>query len=109
VSIADIPNCILSGIQEHLLTAFAEIDPEVLSEKKVKIFGDVLDKTYKLESIQVKRVPEKKIMRLVCGKVPDQFYAKGFMPFLLATGRFPTMQEIMDYNRTKIEHESGER
>jgi len=109
ISIADVSNCILSGIQENLLTTLAEIDPEVLSGKKIKIFGEILDKTYKHESIQIKRIPGKKIMRLVCGKVPDQFYAKGFMPFLLATGRFPTMQEIMDYNKTKTESQRGER
>ena len=109
VSIIDVPDCILSGIQESLLTALAEIDPEVLSGKKAKIFGEILDKTYKLESVQIKKVPGKKIIRLVCGKIPDQFYAKGFMPFLLATGRFPTMQEIMDYNRTKIKCQRGER
>ncbi len=110
VSVKDAPGCIHSGLSKEALCAIASYDNTVLSGRNINVFVSTLKKAFVSVSL-VEVEYDKKIdaLKFKTNNLPDRHYAKGLMPFLLTTGRFPTVQEIMDYNKIKIERQRGER
>lgn len=99
VSIMDVKNCITAGVSEKLLTFLAAVEPDIFSGIKMKFFADILKKTYmsKPGEIDIKFIKKNKTIEFIFEDFSRQFYAKGFMPFLLATGRFPTREELVHF------------
>lgn len=107
ISFKDVIKCIESGMNESLLTHISRLDPKGFSGKMIKVFNDVFEKnfpgTYKI-NYHVNDFEGIKILRISADQRPSgpvKFYAKGFMPFLLATGRFPNLKEIKTMKNEK--------
>ena len=106
VSIKDAPGCICSGLTTQLLSVLASYDNSVLSGRNINIFEETLKKHFVLIPYINKIVYKKNIdaLKIKTNESTDRYYAKGFIPFMLATGRFPTMNELGDYKK-RLEQE----
>lgn len=107
ISIKDVRRCIESGLPEDFLTMISRLDPEGFSGSRIKLFADVFNKEFSRFKNINKFVDIKGVEALKMEKKssPDKYYAKGFIPFLLSTGRFPTLKEFKKFYEKNMEPE----
>lgn len=111
VSVKDVPGCISSGLNKETLSALASFDSNVLSGRNINVFMECLKKIFVVSPLHVQVRYDKKIeaLKFKYNNFPCRYYAKGFMPFLLATGRFPTAEEIRNHKTIKKDNSELER